>query len=56
MLVAVNAVAESFGAEHGSVTDIFLPRWFARNLPVIHVPLLALAVGLHVRNLRHRPG
>lgn len=47
-------VAESFGAERGSVTDIFLPRWFARNLPAIHVPLLALAVGLHVRNLRHR--
>jgi len=46
-------VAESFGAEHGSVTDIFLPRWFARNLPVIHVPLLVLAVALHVRNVRH---
>lgn len=46
-------VAESFGADHGSVTDIFLPRWFARNLPAIHVPLLVLAVGLHVRNLRH---
>jgi hypothetical protein len=46
-------VAESFGADHGSVTDIFLPRWFARNLPAIHVPLLVLAVVLHVRNLRH---
>ncbi|MFI5592324.1 hypothetical protein ACIA5G_45250 [Amycolatopsis sp. NPDC051758] len=46
-------VAASFGADHGSVTDIFLPPWFARNLPVIHVPLLVLAVGLHVRNLRH---
>ncbi|MFJ1768108.1 hypothetical protein ACIOD2_47865 [Amycolatopsis sp. NPDC088138] len=46
-------VAESFGAEHGSVTDLFLPRWFARNLPSIHVPLLVLAVALHVRNVRH---
>ena len=24
-------VAESLGAEHGSVTDIYLPAWFARN-------------------------
>ena len=31
-------VAESLGAEDGSVTDIFLPRWFAHNLPAIHVP------------------
>ena len=49
----LTAVAESFGAERGSVTDIFLPRWLARNLPVIHVPLLVLAVVLHVRNVRH---
>ncbi|MEU8635885.1 hypothetical protein AB0C38_27300 [Amycolatopsis sp. NPDC048633] len=51
----LTAVAESFGADHGSVTDIFLPRWFARNLPAIHVPLLVLAVGLHTRNLLRGP-
>lgn len=51
----LTAVAESFGAERGSVTDIFLPRWFARNLPAIHVPLLVLAVGLHTRNLLRGP-
>jgi len=45
-------VAESLGAENGSVTDIYLPRWFAHWLPAIHVPLLALAVFLHARNLR----
>jgi hypothetical protein len=45
-------LAEQFGAERGSVTDIFLPRWFAHNLPAIHVPLLLLAVFLHLRNLR----
>jgi hypothetical protein len=43
--------AEQFGAERGSVTDIFLPRWFAHNLPAIHVPLLLLALFLHLRNL-----
>jgi hypothetical protein len=45
-------VAESLRVERGSVTDTYLPRWFAHNLPAIHVPLIALAVYLHVRNLR----
>jgi hypothetical protein len=45
-------VAESLGAEDGSVTDIFLPRWFAHSLPAIHVPLILLTVYLHGRNLR----
>jgi hypothetical protein len=48
-------VAESLGAEDGSVTDIYLPHWFAHNLPAIHVPLILLAAYLHGRNLRqHR--
>jgi len=45
----LTTVAESLGAEHGSVTDIYLPRWLARSLPVIHVPLLVLIVWLHRR-------
>ena len=44
-------LAEFLGAEHGSVTDIYLPAWFARNLPAIHAPLLVLALFLHARNL-----
>ncbi len=40
-------LAEAIGSEHGSVTDIYLPDWFARNLPAIHVPLIALAVFMH---------
>jgi hypothetical protein len=47
-------IAESLGAESGSVTDIYLPAGFARNLPAIHVPLLALALFLHGRNLRRQ--
>jgi hypothetical protein len=47
-------VAERLGAEKGSVTDIYLPRWLAHNLPAIHVPLIALAGYLHARNLRSR--
>jgi hypothetical protein len=34
------------------VTDIYLPRWFAHNLPAIHTPLLVLMAYLHTRNLR----
>jgi hypothetical protein len=44
-------LAEQLGAGRGSVTDIYLPRWFAHNLPAIHVPLLLLAVLLHRKNI-----
>lgn len=50
----LTGVAESLGAEHGSVTDLYLPSWFAKRLPAIHVPLIVLAVFLHARNLRNR--
>lgn len=48
----LTGLAERYGAERGSVTDIYLPRWFAHNLPAIHAPLLVLMVYLHARNLR----
>lgn len=47
-------LADSLGARSGSVTDIYLPGWFAHNLPAIHVPLLILVAFLHGRNLRQR--
>lgn len=47
-------IAESLGAEDGSITDIFLPRWFAHSLPAIHVPLILLTAYLHGRNVRQR--
>jgi hypothetical protein len=47
----LTGIAESLGAESGSVTDIFLPKWFAHYLPVIHVPVVGLAIYLHGRNL-----
>jgi hypothetical protein len=45
-------LAERYGAEKGSVTDIYLPEWFADNMPAIHAPLLVLITYLHARNLR----
>ena len=47
-------LVEWVGAERGSVTDIYLPGWFARNLVAMHVPLIALAGYLHARNLQRR--
>jgi hypothetical protein len=52
----LTSVAERLGIERGSVTDLYLPRWFARNLPAIHVPLICLAGFLHARNLRVQRG
>jgi hypothetical protein len=49
-------LAESLGADSGSVTDIYLPKWFAHYLPAIHVPLIVLAVFLHGRNLFQQSG
>src|SRR5215467_10467558 len=51
----LTGLAKGLGAAHGSVTDIYLPRWLASNLVPTHVPLLALAVGLHSRNFLQRP-
>ena len=48
----LTGVAERLGAADGSVTDIYLPRWFAHYLPAIHVPILLLAAYLHGRNIR----
>ena len=53
---SLTSVAERLGIERGSVTDLYLPRWFARNLPAIHVPLICLAGFLHGRNLRAQRG
>ncbi|SDK48847.1 hypothetical protein [Arthrobacter sp. ok362] len=49
----LTAVAKDLGDVTGSVTDIYLPHWFARNLPGIHVPLILIAALLHWRNWRH---
>ena len=47
-------MAEDLGAEHGAVTDIFLPKWLARNIAKIYGPMFALALLLHWRNLMRR--
>ena len=48
----LTGLAERYGAHSGSVTDIYLPKWFAHNMPAIHTRLLVLMTYLHARNLR----
>ena len=50
----LTSLAEDLGAEHGRVTDIFLPAWLANNIANIYAPLLLIALVLHGRNLRDR--
>jgi len=50
----LTAVAASLGDGRGSVTDIFLPAWFARILPALHAPVLLLVAYLHIRSALHR--
>ncbi len=42
-------IAKSLGDARGSVSDIFLPDWFARNLPVIGSTILVTGIALNVR-------
>ena len=46
-------VARRLGADDVAVTDIYLPRWFARPARD-RVPLIAASVWLHARNIRLR--
>jgi hypothetical protein len=45
----LTGVAEELGAEHGSVTDIYLPRWIAAHIFTYNAPLLVVAALLHMR-------
>jgi hypothetical protein len=42
-------LAERLGSEHGSVADIYLPRWLESHLPQITGPIFAGALVLHAR-------
>ena len=48
----LTGLAETLGAESGSVTDSYLPKGLARSLPAIHVPIVALIAFLHRKRLR----
>jgi hypothetical protein len=47
-------LAEQFGADRGSVVDLFLPAAVARQIPLVAGSAAALALVLNLRALRRR--
>jgi hypothetical protein len=45
----LSGLAEDLGADHISVTDIYLPRWIAMRIFTYNAPLVVLAAVLHAR-------
>lgn len=45
-------LVEDLGSDDGSVSDIFLPAWFAERIPVLFTP--PFAVGLAALGIRRR--
>jgi hypothetical protein len=49
-------LAEDLGAASGSITDIYLPGWLSRRIPLISSIALAIGMILNVDALRRRQG
>jgi hypothetical protein len=47
-------LVEELGASSGTVTDIFLPDWLSRRIPVPFGAILVLGLGLQCRLARQR--
>ena len=47
-------LAEQFGAESGSVVDIFLPRWISQRIPPISGSVLVVGLAANLLALRRR--
>jgi hypothetical protein len=45
-------LAEELGARSGTVTDIFLPGWFSRRVPVVSGTVLVVGLLLNLRAWR----
>lgn len=45
----LSGLAEELGADHVSVTDIYLPRWIAMRIFTYNAPLVVVAAVLHAR-------
>lgn len=45
----LSGLAEELGADHVSVTDIYLPRWIAIRIFTYNAPLVVVAAALHAR-------
>ena len=52
----LSPLAEELGAASGSVTDIFLPDWLSRRIPLVSGSVLVLGLVLHLRAWLARRG
>jgi hypothetical protein len=50
----LSPLAEELGAENGSVTDILLPIWISRRIPLVSGTVLVLGIALNIRNWSQR--
>ena len=57
LVCPLTPLAEELGAENGSVTDIYLPKWISDRVPLVGGSTLALGLLLHAvdRWRRARP-
>ena len=56
LVCPLTPLAEDLGAESGSVTDIYLPDWLSRRIPLISGSALVIGLILNARALRRRGG
>ena len=56
MVCPLTPLAESLGAGDGSVTDLYLPGWLSRRIPVLSGSAFSVGLLLHVRAWRRRSG
>ena len=54
LVCPLSPLAEELGASSGSVTDIFLPDWFSRRIPLVSGTVLVLGLALNLRASRRR--
>lgn len=49
-------LVEDLGSDHGSVSDIFLPKWFAQRIPILFTPPFAIGLAaIGIRRARRQP-
>jgi hypothetical protein len=49
MVCPLTPLAEELGASSGSVTDIYLPDWLSRRVPLFGGGTLLVGLALHAR-------
>jgi hypothetical protein len=54
LVCPLTPLAEELGAEQGTVTDIYLPEWISRRVPLVGGGTLLVGLALHARRRARR--